>query len=64
MIVWPNIAHALRLATKLTPCMTGQVHLLVYYIKLKSHLSVHLSVCLSTFFVFVSGRYLSRVSMD
>ena len=30
MIVWPNKAHALRLATKLTPCTTGQVHLLVY----------------------------------
>ena len=40
MIVCPNIAHALHLATKPTPCTTGQVHLLVfYYIKLKSHLS-------------------------
>ena len=27
-----------------TPCVIGQVHLLVYYIKLKSRLSVRLSV--------------------
>ena len=26
-----------------TPCVIGQVHLLVYYIKLKSRLSVRLS---------------------
>ena len=28
-------------------CTIGQVHLLVYYIKLKSRLSVRLSVCLT-----------------
>ena len=32
LAVWPK------------PCTTGQVHLLVYYIKLKSRLSVRLSV--------------------
>ena len=44
--MWPiaNIAHALHLAIKPTSYMTGQVILLVYYIKLKSHLSVCLSV--------------------
>ena len=30
----------MHLAMWPTPCMTGQVHLLVYYIKLKSRLSV------------------------
>ena len=30
----------MHLAMRPTPCTTGQVHLLVYYIKLKSRLSV------------------------
>ena len=34
----------MHLAMRSTPCTTGQVHLLVYYIKLKSRLSVCLSV--------------------
>ena len=33
----------MHLAMWPTPCTTGQVHLLVYYIKLKSRLSVRLS---------------------
>ena len=33
----------MHLAMRPTPCTTGQVHLLVYYIKLKSRLSVRLS---------------------
>ena len=34
----------MHLAMQPTPCTTGQVHLLVYYIKLKSRLSVCPSV--------------------
>ena len=34
----------MHLAIQPTPCTTGQVHLLVYYIKLKSRLSVRLTV--------------------
>ena len=37
----------MHLAMRPKPCTTGQVHLLVYYIKLKSRLSVCLSVCLT-----------------
>ena len=36
----------MHLAMRPTPCTIGQVHLLVYYIKLKSRLSV----CLSALF--------------
>ena len=50
----------MRLAMQSTPCTTGQVHLLVYYIKLKSRPSVCLSVCPH----FLGGLILSRGCMD
>ena len=41
MILWYTIAHTLHLATKATPCMAGQVHLLVLN-KFESFLSLNI----------------------
>ena len=46
----------MHLAMGPTPCTTGQVHLLVYYIKLKS--------CLSVRPHFFGGQFLGRGCMD
>ena len=50
----------MHLAMQPTPCTTGQVHLLVYYIKLKSRPSV----CLSAFFPRQAANSAVSASID